>query len=97
MYRSISSFMESGKVGGRVGCSRSKKGSRHAAQDTLYVSGQPLPSPPSLMIAFTATYPAGKISICDTGIEEAGWFTINKRPPLQEGSPSLTSQSAHSL
>ena len=49
-----------------------------AVQVIRYFGSQPWPFPYSLMIAYTATYTAGEISIDDTEIEEkpAGmWLT----------------------
>jgi NADH pyrophosphatase NudC (nudix superfamily) len=41
------------------------------------------------MTAPAATYTAGEISINDTEIEEAGWYTVDNLPPIPEGSASL--------
>jgi NAD+ diphosphatase len=49
-------------------------------KDITYFGSQPWPFPHSLMIGFTATYAGGEITIDDTEIEEAGWFTAETLP-----------------
>jgi len=51
-------------------------------KDTQYFGSQPWPFPHSLMIGFTATYAGGEITIDDTEIEEAGWFTADGLPRI---------------
>jgi NAD+ diphosphatase len=36
------------------------------------------------MIGFTATYTGGEISLDDSEIEDAGWFTIDNLPLIPE-------------
>ncbi|MGZ3603768.1 MAG: NAD(+) diphosphatase [Thermodesulfobacteriota bacterium] len=49
-------------------------------KDIKYFGSQPWPFPHSLMIGFTATYAGGEITIDETEIEEAGWFTVESLP-----------------
>jgi len=51
-------------------------------KDIKYFGSQPWPFPHSLMIGFTATYASGEITIDDTEIEEAGWFTVDSLPRI---------------
>jgi len=51
-------------------------------KDIRYFSSQPWPFPHSLMIGFTATYAGGEITLDDTEIEDARWFTADTLPPL---------------
>jgi NAD+ diphosphatase len=51
-------------------------------KDIRYFASQPWPFPHSLMIGFTATYARGEISLDDTEIEDARWFTADNLPPL---------------
>ena len=53
-----------------------------AIKDINYFASQPWPFPHSLMIGFTATYAGGEISLDDTEIEDAGWFTADNLPTL---------------
>jgi len=47
-----------------------------------YFGSQPWPFPDSLMVAFTAEYAAGEISIDHSEIAEAGWFSAKQFPPI---------------
>ena len=49
-----------------------------------YFGSQPWPFPNSLMVAFTADYAGGKITIGETEIADAGWFTANNLPPIPD-------------
>jgi NAD+ diphosphatase len=51
-------------------------------KDLRYFGSQPWPFPHSLMIGFTATYAGGDISVDESEIEEARWFTVESLPPL---------------
>ncbi len=51
-------------------------------KDIRYFGSQPWPFPHSLMIGFTAAYAGGEISLDDTEIEDAGWFTADNLPLL---------------
>ena len=51
-------------------------------KDIKYFGSQPWPFPHSLMIGFTATYAGGEITIDDTEIEDAGWFTVDSLPRI---------------
>jgi NAD+ diphosphatase len=52
--------------------------------DIRYFSSQPWPFPHSLMIAFTAKYAGGEISLEDSEIAEASWFTADTLPQIPE-------------
>ncbi len=51
-------------------------------RDIQYFASQPWPFPHSLMIGFTATYAGGEITIDDTEIEDAAWFTVDNLPRI---------------
>jgi NAD+ diphosphatase len=51
-------------------------------KDIRYFGSQPWPFPHSLMIGFTASYAEGEISLDDTEIEDARWFTADDLPTL---------------
>ncbi len=53
-----------------------------------YFGSQPWPFPNSLMIAFTAEYDKGEISIDEEEILDAGWFTATELPNTPE-KPSI--------
>jgi NAD+ diphosphatase len=82
MYSVIAGFVEPGEtleeaVGREV---REEVGI--AVKDIHYFSSQPWPFPHSLMIGFTATYAEGDISLNDSEIEAAGWFSPENLPTL---------------
>lgn len=58
-----------------------------------YFGSQPWPFPNSLMIAFTAEYASGKISINDNELEDAKWYDKDQLPPL----PSPQSIARHMI
>lgn len=47
-----------------------------------YFGSQSWPFPHSLMIAFTAEYAGGEITVDGVEIEDAGWFTAKDLPPM---------------
>ena len=47
-----------------------------------YFGSQPWPFPDSLMVAFTAEYAAGEISIDRSEIADAGWFSAKQLPSI---------------
>jgi NAD+ diphosphatase len=51
-------------------------------KDIKYFGSQPWPFPHSLMIGFTAAYAGGKISLDESEIEDAGWFTADNLPRI---------------
>ncbi len=53
-----------------------------SVKDIQYFGSQPWPFPHSLMIGFTAIYAGGEITIDETELEDAGWFTVDNLPPL---------------
>jgi NAD+ diphosphatase len=57
-----------------------------------YFGSQPWPFPSNLMLAFTAEYDSGEITIDNIEIEDAGWFSIDKLPELPPKKLSLSRQ-----
>ncbi|MGD8992544.1 MAG: NAD(+) diphosphatase [Desulfobacterales bacterium] len=53
-----------------------------AVENIRYFGSQPWPFPDSLMIAFTADYTAGEISIDGSEIIEAAWFAKDNLPKI---------------
>lgn len=58
-----------------------------------YFGSQPWPFPDSLMLAFTADYEAGEITLPDGELEAAGWYNADNLP----GSPSSSISIARQL
>jgi NAD+ diphosphatase len=57
-------------------------------KDIRYFGSQPWPFPHSLMIGFTAHYAGGEITLQDSELEAANWFTADSLPP-QPGKISI--------
>ena len=53
-----------------------------AVDDIRYFSSQPWPFPNSLMLGFTARYAGGQISLQDTELADAQWFSPDALPEL---------------
>ncbi|HET7479904.1 MAG TPA: NAD(+) diphosphatase [Rubrobacteraceae bacterium] len=51
-------------------------------ENIRYFGSQPWPFPNSLMIGFTAEYAGGELRIDPTEVEDAGWYTPDRMPPL---------------
>ena len=51
-------------------------------QNIRYFGSQPWPFPNSLMIAFTADYAGGTISLEEEELADAGWFSADALPPV---------------
>lgn len=62
-------------------------------KNITYFGSQPWPFPDSLMLAFTAEYDSGELSIDNDEIEEAGWYRYDNLP----GKPSMTISIAFKL
>lgn len=53
-------------------------------ENICYFGSQPWPFPNSLMVAFTADYASGEITIDKTEVMDAGWFTANNLPAIPD-------------
>jgi NAD+ diphosphatase len=51
-------------------------------KDISYVTSQPWPFPNSLMVAFTASYDGGEITVDGREIEKADWFAASDLPEI---------------
>ncbi|MFA5959162.1 MAG: NAD(+) diphosphatase [Tatlockia sp.] len=60
-------------------------------KNLCYFGSQPWPFPDSLMVAFTADYESGEISIDQEEIVEAGWYRFDKLPGRPSTSISISS------
>ncbi len=82
MYSVLAGFVEPGESLEETVVREVKEEVGLSLKDIRYFGSQPWPFPHSLMIAFTATYAGGEISLDDNEIEDAGWFTVDNLPPL---------------
>jgi len=82
MYSVLAGFVEPGESLEEAVVREVKEEVGVDVKDIKYFGSQPWPFPHSLMIGFTATYAGGQISLDDSEIEEAGWFTADNLPRI---------------
>lgn len=61
-------------------------------KNLAYFTSQPWPFPDSLMIAFTADYASGELTINHTELEDAGWYSIDNLPGYPTTGISVSAQ-----
>ena len=82
LYSVIAGFVEPGETLEEAVVREVREEVGLAIKDIHYFGSQPWPFPHSLMIGFTVTYDGGELSLDDTEIEDAGWFTADNLPTL---------------
>jgi NAD+ diphosphatase len=82
MYSVLAGFVEPGESLEEAVVREVREEVGISIKDIKYFGSQPWPFPHSLMIGFTATYAGGNISLDDSEIEDAGWFTANNLPRI---------------
>lgn len=82
MYSVIAGFVEPGESLEEAVVREVREEVGVSIKDIKYFGSQPWPFPHSLMVGFTATYAGGEISLDDTEIEDAGWFTADRLPRI---------------
>ena len=82
MYSVLAGFVEPGESLEEAVVREVKEEVGIDVRDIKYFGSQPWPFPHSLMIGFTATYAGGEISLDDSEIEDAGWFTVDHLPQI---------------
>jgi NAD+ diphosphatase len=82
LYSVIAGFVEPGETLEAAVAREVQEEVGLTIKDIRYFSSQPWPFPDSLMIGFTATYHNGEISLDDTEIQDAGWFTADNLPSI---------------
>jgi NAD+ diphosphatase len=82
MYSVLAGFVEPGESLEEAVVREVREEVGISVKDIKYFGSQPWPFPHSLMVGFTATYGCGEITIDDTEIEDAGWFTADKLPRI---------------
>jgi NAD+ diphosphatase len=84
MYSVLAGFVEPGESLEEAVVREVKEEVGVDVKDIRYFGSQPWPFPHSLMIGFTATYTSGEISLHDSEIEDAGWFTADHLPRIPD-------------
>jgi NAD+ diphosphatase len=82
MYSVLAGFVEPGEPLEEAVAREVKEEVGLEVKDITYFGSQPWPFPHSLMIGFTATYAGGEITLDDSEIEDAGWFTTDNLPKI---------------
>ena len=82
LYSVIAGFVEPGETLEEAVVREVREEVGIVVKNIHYFGSQPWPFPNSLMIGFTATYAGGEISLNDSEIEDAGWFTSKNLPAL---------------
>ena len=82
MYSVLAGFVEQGESLEEAVVREVKEEVGIDVKDIKYFGSQPWPFPHSLMIGFTATYAGGEITLDDSEIEDAGWFTADHLPQI---------------
>ena len=82
MYSVLAGFVEPGESLEEAVVREVREEAGISVKDIKYFGSQPWPFPHSLMIGFIAAYAGGKISMDDSEIEDAGWFTADRLPRI---------------
>jgi NAD+ diphosphatase len=82
MYSVLAGFVEPGESLEEAVVREVKEEVGIDVKDIKYFGSQPWPFPHSLMIGFTAAYAGGEITLDDSEIEDAGWFTADHMPQI---------------
>lgn len=82
MYSVLAGFVEPGETLEECVRREIKEEVGIAVKNIRYFGSQPWPFPNSLMVAFTAEYHSGEITVEEEEIEEAGWFTAGELPDV---------------
>jgi NAD+ diphosphatase len=82
MYSVLAGFVEPGESLEEAVVREVREEVGISVKDIKYFGSQPWPFPHSLMIGFIAAYAGGKISLEDSEIEDAGWFTADRLPRI---------------
>ncbi|BBB90998.1 MAG TPA: NAD(+) diphosphatase [Methylomusa anaerophila] len=82
MYSVIAGFVEPGETLEECVKRELKEEVGIEVTNIRYFGNQPWPFPDSLMIAFTAQYARGKITVDNDEIVDAGWFSAHDLPDI---------------
>ncbi|GBG55796.1 NADH pyrophosphatase [Sporomusaceae bacterium FL31] len=83
-YSVIAGFVEPGETIENCVCRELHEEVGITVDNIQYFGNQPWPFPDSLMIAFTARYVSGEITIDNHEIVAAGWFTADALPDIPD-------------
>lgn len=92
MYSVLAGFVEPGETLEECVVREVREEVGLEIQDLTYFSSQFWPFPDSLMIAFTARYAGGDISVDEVEIAEAGWYKAGALPDRPSSKISISGQ-----
>ena len=79
-YSVLAGFVEQGETFEQTVRREVKEEAGIDVKDITYFGSQPWPFPNSIMVGFTAEYESGEISVDETELIDAGWFTADTLP-----------------
>jgi NAD+ diphosphatase len=85
MYSALAGFVEAGETVEDCVAREVREEVGLEVTDLRYFGSQSWPFPHSLMIAFTAEYASGDLSLDDDEIVEARWFRVDALPQMPPG------------
>lgn len=82
MYSALAGFVEPGETLEQTAAREVREEVGVEIANLRYFGSQSWPFPHSLMIAFVAEHVGGEIRLADPEIEDAGWYPLERLPPL---------------
>lgn len=82
MYSTLAGFVEPGETAEEAVRREVREETGIEVNDIRYVASQSWPFPHSLMLAFTAKYASGEITVDNVELEDAKWFSAGDMPRL---------------
>jgi len=82
MYSTLAGFVEPGETVEQTVAREVREEVGVEVKNITYFGSQPWPFPNSLMVAFTAEWAGGELSIEPLEVEDAGWYKADELPQL---------------
>jgi NAD+ diphosphatase len=88
-FSALAGFVEPGETLEQTVVREVKEEAGIDVDNVRYFGSQPWPFPHSLMIGFNADYAGGELTIQESEIVEADWYTHDALPPVPKGRMSI--------
>ena len=85
LYSVLAGFVDPGESLEEAVIREIREESGVTVRDVTYFGSQHWPFPDSLMVGFTAVYERGELTLEDDEIEDVGWFSADRLPPVPPG------------